>query len=148
MSESKVDEAVNCFSGGMLCSQAMLLTYGPQFGIDRDTAIRVARPFGSGMARMSETCGAVSGAYMVLGLRCRDDNEKMAKESCYALCREFARQFIDRNGSTNCFELLQCDFATPEGAAKFREQGLMKRCQGYVRCSAEILEQLLQAKEP
>ena len=143
MSTSLVNLAVSCFNDGLLCSQAMLRTYGPQFGIDENTAIRVARPFGSGIARMCETCGAVSGAYMVLGLRCQDDNEKVAKENCYALCREFAKRFKDINGSTNCFQLLQCDIGTPEGQARFRQENLVKLCQSYVRCSAEILEQIL-----
>lgn len=143
MSNSKVNQAVSCFNEGLLCSQAILLTYGPQFGIDEDTALRVARPFGSGIARMCETCGAVSGAYMVIGLRCQDENEKGAKEKCYALCRELAQRFKDVKGSTNCSQLLQCDIGTPEGQTKFRQENLIKLCQSYVRCSADILEQIL-----
>ena len=147
MSKSKVEQAVTIFNEGLLCSQAMLLTYGPQFGIDEETAIKVARPFGSGMARMCETCGAVSGAYMVLGLRCEDENEKAAKEKTYTLCREFAKRFKQANGSTNCYELLQCDIGTPEGQAQFRQENMVRLCQGYVRCSAEILEGILQENE-
>jgi C_GCAxxG_C_C family probable redox protein len=147
MTETKVEQAVQLFSEGMLCSQAMLLTYGPQFGIDEETAIRVSRPFGSGIARMCETCGAVSGAYMVLGLRCQDEDEKAAKEKTYILCRELAKRFSAANGSTNCYELLQCDLGTPEGQSRFREQQLVSRCRAYVRNSAEILESILLEKE-
>ena len=143
MPNNRVEQAVKFFNEGLLCSQALLLTYGPQLGIDEVTAIRVSRPFGSGIARMCETCGAVSGAYMVLGLRYQDENEKIAKEKCYARCREFAKRFKDINGSTNCFQLLQCDIGAPEGQAKFRQENLVKLCQSYVRCSAEILEQIL-----
>lgn len=143
MSVSRVDQAVNCFKEGLLCSQAILLTYGPQFDIDPDSALRVSRSFGSGMARMCETCGAVSGAYMVLGLSCRDADEKAAKEKSYALCRELAKRFKEANGSTNCAQLLQCDIGTPEGQAQFRQENLVECCRSYVRCSAEILEQLL-----
>jgi hypothetical protein len=39
--------------------------------------------------------------------------------------------------------LLQCDLGTPEGQSRFRQENLVTRCQSYVRCSAEILEQLL-----
>ncbi len=143
MSNSRVDQAVNCFNEGLLCSQAILLTYGLQFGIDPDTAVRVSRSFGSGMARMCETCGAVSGAYMVLGLCCRDADEKAAKEKNYALCRELAKRFKEIHGSTNCSQLLQCDIGTPEGQARFRQENLVNCCRSYVRCSAEIVEQLL-----
>lgn len=143
MSQSMVDEAVSYFNEGLLCSQAILLAYGPQFGIDKETALRIARPFGSGIARMCETCGAVSGAYMVLGLLCQEENEKEAKEKSYELCREFAKQFKEKNGSTNCQQLLQCDLGTPEGQAHFRQEKLLHLCQSYVRCSAEILNKLV-----
>lgn len=143
MSQSMVEEAVSYFNEGLLCSQAILLAYGPQFGIDEETAIRVARPFGSGVARMCETCGAVTGAYMVLGLLCQEENEKAAKEKSYELCREFAKLFKEKNGSTNCQQLLQCDLGTPEGQTYFRQEQLVRRCQSYVRCSAEILEKML-----
>lgn len=146
MTETKVEQAVRLFAEGMLCSQAMLLAYGPQFGIDEETAIRVARPFGSGVARMCGTCGAVSGAYMVLGLRSQGEDEKAAKEETYELCREFAKRFAADNGSTNCYELLQCDLGSPEGQSRFREQQLVAKCRAYVKSSAEILESILHEK--
>jgi C_GCAxxG_C_C family probable redox protein len=46
----------------------VLSTYGPQFGLDRESAVRIAKAFGSGMG-MGETCGAVTGALMVIGLK-------------------------------------------------------------------------------
>lgn len=143
MSKERVEQAVSLFNEGMLCSQAILLTYGTQFGIDENTAVRVARPFGSGLARMCEICGAVTGAYMVIGLLCQDDDEKVAKERSYALSRELARRFRERNGSINCQELLQCDLGTPEGQNQFRQDNLVLRCQSYVRSSAEIVEAIL-----
>ena len=60
MENDRVEQAVALFTGGMACSQAILATYGPLFGFDRDEAIRIARGFGGGMGRLSETCGAES----------------------------------------------------------------------------------------
>ena len=56
MENNRVEQAVALFTGGMACSQAILATYGPLFGFDRDEAIRIARGFGGGMGRLSETC--------------------------------------------------------------------------------------------
>jgi C_GCAxxG_C_C family probable redox protein len=140
---TKAAMAADLFTGGLLCSQAILMTYGPDYGLDEDTALRLARPFGSGMARMCATCGAVSGAYMVLGLKYDDENEKTAKETVYAQSREFARRFREKHGSTNCYELLGCDFATPEGQARFREEKLIVNCAAYVKDAAAILEDML-----
>lgn len=50
------------------CAQAILSTYCEAFGLERNLALRLAQGFGGGMAHMGKTCGAVTGAYMVLGL--------------------------------------------------------------------------------
>ncbi len=39
---SKVEEAVSCFNEGFMCSQALLSTYGEQFCLDRETALKVS----------------------------------------------------------------------------------------------------------
>lgn len=143
MSSERSESAVRYFSEGLLCSQAIVLTFGTELGIDDETAIKIARPFGSGMSRMCETCGAVTGAYMVLGLSRREENEKEAKEKTYELCREFSRRFKEINGSTNCERLLNCDLGTPEGQTHFRQEDLIHLCRSYVKCSAAILEDLL-----
>ena len=64
----KATEAVEMFRNGCACSQAILAVYGPSQGLAKDIALRLAAGFAGGM-RMGETCGAVTGAFMVLGLR-------------------------------------------------------------------------------
>jgi C_GCAxxG_C_C family probable redox protein len=64
---SKVDDAVSLFTAGCACSQAILATFGPSLGIDRAAAMKVAAGFAGGM-RSGLTCGAATGAIMVLGL--------------------------------------------------------------------------------
>jgi hypothetical protein len=64
---SSVETAVELFRSGCACSQAVPGTYGPRYGLAEDQAMRVAAAFAAGM-RMGETCGAVAGAFMVLGL--------------------------------------------------------------------------------
>ena len=62
------EEAVETFRDGINCTQAILSAWGARHGLDRDTALRLGGAFGSGM-NMGETCGAVTGALMVIGLR-------------------------------------------------------------------------------
>ncbi len=95
---------------------------------------------------MGLTCGAVTGAYMVIGLKYgkvkADDNE--AKEKTYALVQEFSRRFVARNQSLNCTELLSCDLGTAEGREKAKEQNLMTTvCEKLVRDAVGILEEVL-----
>ncbi len=52
---NNVEHAVSVFKEGFSCSQAVLSTYGAQFGLDRETALRVAGALGGGMGRMGKT---------------------------------------------------------------------------------------------
>jgi C_GCAxxG_C_C family probable redox protein len=143
---SNVEIAMASFKEGLSCSQAVLAAFAPGLGLDRLTALRVAAAFGGGMARMGQTCGAVSGALMVIGLRHGHvvAEDQVAKERTYALVREFVDQFRARNTSLLCRELLGCDVGTPEGMQLVREKGLTTSiCPGLVRDAAEILEQLV-----
>lgn len=124
----------------------MLSTYGQRFGLDRETGLHVAGAFGAGMARTGETCGAVTGALMVLGLKhakTRPDDDD-SRELCYALAQEFMDAFRERNKSLLCRELLGVDVSTPEGMAEVRKNNLFATvCPRFVQEAAEILETLL-----
>ena len=124
----------------------MLSTYGRRFGLNHETGLRIAGAFGAGMARTGETCGAVTGALMVIGLKhakVRPDDDD-SRELSYALAQEFMDTFRDRNKSLLCRELLGVDVSTPEGIAVVREKNLFATvCPRFVQEAAEILEKLL-----
>jgi C_GCAxxG_C_C family probable redox protein len=99
------------------------------------------------MGRTGQTCGAVSGALIAIGLKYGSINpeDKTTKERVYALVREFVRRFRARNGSTLCPELLGYDVGTPEGLQAVRDKDLVATvCTPAVQDAAEILERLLQ----
>lgn len=103
------------------------------------------------MARTGETCGAVTGAMMVIGLRhakVRPDDDA-SRELAYALAHEFMDAFRERNGSLLCRELLGVDVSTPEGMKEIREKDLFATvCPKFVRDAAEIVEEILFTGEP
>ena len=142
----RIERAVSCFNEGFSCSQAVASAYGPGLGLSRELALKVSGPFGGGMASMGETCGAVAGAFMVIGLRhgrTRAEDED-TKQRAYGLVREFVDQFKSRNGSIVCRELLGCDLGTPEGQLLAEEKGFhTTRCPKFVQDAAEIIEQIL-----
>ena len=144
---AKSEQAVNCFKEGFCCSQAVLSVYAEESGLCRETALKIACGFGGGMGRMVRTCGVVTGAFMVLGLKYGniDANKKEIKEKTYGLVREFARRFEKRNGSSLCRELLGCDISEPEGLRSAKENGLFTSvCPGLVRDAVEILDEMLE----
>jgi C_GCAxxG_C_C family probable redox protein len=138
--------AVSCFKDGFSCSQALLSTYGDQFGLNQELALKVSGAFGGGMGRMGETCGAVTGALMVIGLKygkTRADDEQ-TKEKAYALVKKFVKKFKTRNGSIVCRQLLGCDISTPKGKQLAEEKRLFAtRCPKYVQDAADIIEEIL-----
>ncbi len=98
---SDIEKAVSCFNEGFMCSQAVLAAYAGQFSMDRETALKVSAAFGGGMGRMGEICGAVTGAFMVIGLKygriaVRDTK---ALEKTNRLVKEFSDRFKSLNGS-------------------------------------------------
>lgn len=140
---NRTETAIHFFRNKYNCSQAVLAAFAPDFGLDAETAFRVAQGFGAGMGRMGETCGAVAGAFMVLGLMYeRADPE--TKEKVYAMVQQFAREFRRRNGTIACRALLGVDLGTPEGQQEARDQNLfVTRCEKFVIDAAEILEGML-----
>ena len=113
---NNVEKAVSLFMKGFRCSQAILSTYGTQCGLETELALKLASPFGAGMGSLGNTCGAVTGAYMVLGLKYGNSKvtEIKKKEKAYEVVKEFVKRFKSRNDTILCRELLNCDLSTPE----------------------------------
>ncbi len=144
---NSVESAVSRFKQGFNCCQALLSTYGTRFGLNREIALRVCSTFGGGMGRMGETCGGVTGALMVIGLRYgkTEVQDKQEKEMTYGLVREFVDRFKSRNGSIVCRELLACDIGTPEGLKIAEDKNLIATlCPKFVQDAAEIMEEILE----
>jgi len=142
----KPDQAVECFTKGYNCAQAVFSTFAPSLGLEERKALNIACPFGGGMARMQETCGAVTGAFLVLGLKYGENtpDDPSAKEHTYALVLEFSENFRALHGSLDCRTLLGADMNTDEGARFIKEQKLFRtRCPQFVSDAVSIVEELL-----
>lgn len=137
---TKVETAVARFEAGCSCAQAIFSVYAEELGMDRQTAMRVSAGFGGGMGMMAETCGAVTGAFLVLGLK-HGGEDKDARDKAYQMVRELANRFKAQHGSLLCKDLIGCDISTPQGLQSVRDRGLRSSiCTGLVREAAELLE--------
>ncbi|MBD3306044.1 hypothetical protein GF339_06650 [candidate division KSB3 bacterium] len=144
------DRALQLFDQGCNCCQSVCTAYADELGLDHETALKLSSGFGGGMGRLTNTCGVVTGAFMILGLYYGSGRvgDKVTKEQVYDYVRVFAEKFTDRHGTLMCRELLDCDISTPEGHAQAKAQNLFAtRCRGFVGDSAEILEEMLTAQE-
>jgi len=140
------ESAEKRFIEGFSCSQSVFSAFAEAEGIDLDTALKIASSFGAGMANLGETCGAVTGGMMALGLKfgrvVADDTE--AKEKNYRLVHEFIVEFNKRFENTDCRDLLGFEPGSPEASERFaNEPELEKLCSGFVREASEILEEII-----
>ncbi len=130
----------------MNCSQSVLNAFSEDYGLDKKLALQIAQGFGGGMGHTGQTCGAVSGAYMALGLsqKITTDNAREKIDGTYALMEKFNKEFKQLHGSLNCTGLLGYDLSKPEEATKAREEGLFaSKCPVFVSDAVKIVEKLL-----
>jgi len=138
-----VDTAAARLDQGFNCAQSVLAAFAAQLGLDESRALKLASPFGGGVSRRGEVCGAVSGALMVLGLAQGADTPA-GKESAYLLGQDFLQRFEARHGTILCRKLIDCDISTPEGLQQARSRGVFKAlCPRFVRNATEIAQALL-----
>jgi C_GCAxxG_C_C family probable redox protein len=143
---NKGDRAVRVLKDGYNCAQSVFSIFAPGLGLEEGKAAKIASAFGGGMARKGDVCGAVTGAFMVLGLKYGSSRpeDKETKEKSYEIAREFIRRFTERSGTIVCRDLLGCDISTHEGFERAKQQGLFDTvCAKLVKDSVEILEDML-----
>jgi C_GCAxxG_C_C family probable redox protein len=142
----RVETAVAKFKEGFSCSQAVFSAYAELLGLNQELALKISQPFGGGMAHMGETCGTVTGAFLVIGLKHGrvKAEDKEAKEKTYELVKEFVKRFKSLHNYLKCKDLLGHDIGTPEGSKHIEEEKLFETfCPQLVRHAAEILEEIL-----
>ena len=146
---TRKEKAIELFVNGANCAQAVLVAFADLCGLDERTAYRLSAPFGGGLGRQREVCGAVSGMCMVLGfLYGYDDlSDAPAKAEHYRLVQELCGAFKQRFGSIVCRELLGAKTATttPEPDPRTAEYYRTRPCARQVGVAAGILEDYVNA---
>ena len=141
----KSDHAVQQFQGGLNCAQAVFGEFAESHGLDWELAVKVAAGFGGGMG-LGDTCGAVAGGIMAIGLSSAPSNPQdvLAKARTGELVQSFLGEFTARHGSLMCCDLLDCGPDFPEALREAKALGFMEtKCAVFVRDAVQILDGLL-----
>ena len=109
------------FLAGYNCAQSVLLAHEDflqEKGLDVQTVLRLGSPFGGGISRLREVCGAMSALCMLTGLLDGYDlPDDVKKKELYTKVQQLAAEFRESTGSILCRELLglnhQKDEPTP-----------------------------------
>lgn len=144
---AREERARENFLRGMNCAQSVFLAFSDLFGMDERTALKISAPFGGGMGRMREVCGALSGCLMAAGMLFYDaDNLTVQERSAlYAREQELASRFRARNGSIICRELLAgvAHDSSPQAEERTAEYYRKRPCPELCAAAAAMFEKYL-----
>lgn len=137
--------AVDQFMEGYRCSQAVLAVFAEDFGMDRDLARKISLPLAGGSGVGGE-CGAVSGAFLVLGLKYgfAHPGDSNGVEKIMAKVKRFVEQFKSEHGEIDCPRLIGLDVFSEEGQKAFVENNVKATtCTQFVSDTVKMLEEIL-----
>ena len=134
--ENRIKKTIELHDKGYNCAQSVACAYCDLAGIDEQTALRATEGFGAGMGGMEATCGAVSGAIFLAGIKNADGvvEAPRSKANTYKLAKVIVDEFQKKNGTLICKELKE----------KNPETGEQRRaCADCIMDAAKIAEDIL-----
>lgn len=138
-------EIKELFMAGIDCSQVVAGQFSEELGMEKEALRKMSACFGGGM-QCGETCGAVTGALMVIGLKYGHSVEQDMEQKNIMLEKtaEFKRLFAEKYPSCMCRELLGHDISKAGEMEKVLEKGLLfDFCPRVVEDVIGILEKIL-----
>lgn len=144
------ERAVGSFLEGCNCAQAVLMAYADLLGLTQEQAAMVSVGHGGGMGRLRLHCGAFSAAVMLAGaLEGADGAKKEHRPATYARVQEIYRQFVEKNGTVSCAELLG-RAGVPENPApeeRTPEYYAKRPCVGVIRSACQMIDGMLEESD-
>lgn len=130
----RIQKALENHKKGMNCCQAVACAFADALGADENLVFAMGEGFGAGMGGMECTCGAVSGAVLLAGLKnsSRDAGNPVTKGKTYQLSKEIVKEFRKKNGSVICKDLKGV------GTGK-----ILRSCDGCIEDAAGLVQQFL-----
>jgi C_GCAxxG_C_C family probable redox protein len=148
---SMLDQRVNLtMEKSHNCAQSTFFALSEQFGLGGNDILKALTPL-PGIAERGETCGAITGALMAMGLiygRDRlDDWEKYRKSLIPT--GKFCERFEQELGSTLCCNIQERAFGksynlmVPEDLKEFQRAGATTKCSAVVRKATHIAAEII-----
>lgn len=132
--KTRVEETIKKHNKGYNCAQSIACTYCDLVGVDEETMFKMTEALGLGMGGMEGTCGAVTGACVLAGMKRSSGNLQKpdSKAESYKLSREIVKRFKDKNQVLVCKQLKGIESGIP-----------IRPCENCIEDAAEILETVL-----
>lgn len=135
------------------CAQTSFAVLQEEFNLEGGAILKALTPF-PGIALRGETCGAVTGCVMALGLVYGRDDLDDWKGYLASLppARRFCRRFEEMNGSTACAAILESklgrnyNLANRVEAIKYAAAGGEKSCSKVIESAVQIAAEIIMKK--
>ena len=132
--EERIALAEDLQMEGYNCAQCVTLAASDLTESERELLFRANEGFGNGMGGLSETCGAISGGIIALGLAtCAGPDDRDSRRKTRKLAEELVNRFREKNGATLCIELKGGESGEP-----------LRLCSGCIEDAVRITCELLQ----
>ena len=129
----QVDRALENHKKGMNCCQAVACAFSREVGVDEQILFKAGEGFGAGMGGMECTCGAVSGAVLLAGMKnSSGDAASPTKGKTYQLSKAIVRECEEKNGSVICKELKGVE-----------TKKVLRSCDGCIEDAVRIVQKVL-----
>ncbi len=117
--EEAVKHASECWDRGFNCAESALRGVCHGMGIELPVvALRISTPFGGGVGRCEDICGALSGSVMGIGAALGRNDTNEDRLVSYKAAKRLHEQFIKEFGSSSCKQLNHGDFESKEHEAR------------------------------
>lgn len=149
--KNREDDAESYFREGYNCSTSVIMAFKDLIkDEDLETIMKISSPFGGGVGRMREVCGAFSSLTMILGLLFGYSEPEMGekKTKLYSRVQECATKCKEKNGSIICKELLKLKDLTLSPKAEERTEEFYKKrpCVEIIRNTVGVLDEYLKGE--
>lgn len=140
------DMVIEKFKNGIDCGQVVTEQFEAETGLTVSLLRKVSACYAAGMMR-GETCGAVLGAYNVIGLIYghSEEGDEAQKGKMLEKMLRFNEYFGEKySEGFQCKELLGADISTPEGGKKINEENLLfTKCPQICCDVVEVLKRVI-----
>jgi C_GCAxxG_C_C family probable redox protein len=146
---NRPEAAAEFMRSGFNCAQSMVKAFLTDLEVEEDVAARMAAPFGGGLGRCGNVCGALSGAAFVIGARFGNIHpaDAAARERAYTAAGQLQERFLREHGSVICRDLTGVDMRNAEALQRARTEGVFStKCPVFVKSAGRILEDILSGK--
>lgn len=137
------------------CAQTSFITLQETFDLEDGGILKALTPL-PGIALRGETCGAVIGSLMALGLIYGRDREQLDDWSSYIRslpsARRFCRNFEAVYGSTMCGDIVEKQFgrrfnlADPAESMEWLSEGAVQKCGEVITSAVGIAAEIIKRK--